>query len=582
MPARFGTYRGPRSIRAGDAGEVRDLVLSQIDQGRRCRPIVTNVAAVRLRAFPCEVRGYSQGDMPDRVVKPVEAGDPDAFPCPPGSRAAPSVREGGGPPVVVDFAARDDTIRGPRAGRGSPAGAARRRGAEAMGQSPLHLTARDFDAYAPEKATSNAYSRPRLEVKQRALAWARGVVARLGELGISVDVHGSDEHPSLRNKKRVDCQWVFFWRDPAAREELERLLDRGRSIAAVIDDPSPYTRHAFLGLRLDTNAVEVCFAVHPEAQVDVDNLRARLAEDDGALAGELIAALRALPEEFAIGVTAEDRVAAHAATPEVIRSMIERAAAGQMPLWVGWSVKRETAIEHSALLDEQLEDALIALAPIYKLVAWSRQNDHLALDRRIQSIEEERQRAHAEAEAQTEKWRAEQAEARRKSQEEARARAEEARAAAPPAARRPSLDTLFGPPRTQPAKPAAPATPAPKARPAAPPPAAAPKPAPQAERPPRAEPIASGPSSDKPGALDKGSKVRVRSGPFADKVGVIGELDGKGGARVLLGLLSTRLDLADLEPVIEGRAERPAIQSSHRKPIASRNDGAGSAPRKAR
>src|SRR5262245_63770776 len=145
-----------------------------------------------------------------------------------------------------------------------------------MSQSPLNLTARDFDAYAPEKATSNAYARPRLEVKQRALGWARGVVARLAKLGISVDVHGSDEHLSLRNKKRVDCQWVFFWRDAAAREELDRLLERGRSISQELDDPSPYTRHAFLSLRIDVHSVEVCFAVHPEATVDVDNLRARL------------------------------------------------------------------------------------------------------------------------------------------------------------------------------------------------------------------------------------------------------------------------------------------------------------------
>lgn len=448
-----------------------------------------------------------------------------------------------------------------------------------MGHSPLLLTARDFDAYAPEKATSNAYSRPRLEVKQRALAWARGVVARLAELGISVDVHGSDEHPSLRNKKRVDCQWVFFWRDQAARDELDRLLDRGRSMAAVIDDPSPYTRHAFLGLRLDTSSVEVCFAVHPEAQVDVDNLRARLAEGADALAAELMRALGALPEEFAIGVSVEDRVAASAATPETLRSMIERAAAGQVPLWVGWSVTRETAIEHSALLDDQLEDAIIALAPIYRLVAWSRENDHIALDRRIQSAEEERAKAHAEAEAQTEKWRAEQAEARRRSQEEARARADEQRRAAPiaphaPGPRRPSLDTLFAPKPA--AKPAAEPKAAPKPARAAeePRPAEAPAPRPVANS--SADAAKPQPAAEKPGTLDKGSRVRVRSGPFADKVGVIGELDGRGGARVLLGLLSTRLDLADLEPVVEGRAERPAIQSSHRKPLAA------PAPRKTR
>lgn len=450
-----------------------------------------------------------------------------------------------------------------------------------MGHSPLHLTDRDFDAYAPEKATSNAYSRPRLEVKQRALAWARGVVARLAEVGISVDVHGSDEHPTLRNKKRVDHQWVFFWRDAAARDELDRLLDRGRSMASVIDDPSPYHRHAFLGLRLDAAAVEVCFATHPEAQVDVDNLRALLAE--GALTDELLRRLRALPDEFTVGTTADDRVAAGSATPETLRSLMERAAGGQVPLWIGWSVKRETAVEHSELLDEQLSDALVALAPLYRLVAWSRDNDHVALDRRIRSAEEERARTHAEAEAQTEKWRAEQAEARRRSQEEALARADEARkGTAPPPARapstrpkpagevgpksRPTLDSLFGP------KPEAKSKPAPAKE--------AVKPKAEHAEPKHAAPahhvhkIPVATAEPKSG-LDRGGRVRVRTGPFAEKVGVISELDGKGGARVMLGLLSARFDLLNLEAVIEGRPERPALQSSHRKPIAARDKARG-------
>ncbi len=69
------------------------------------------------------------------------------------------------------------------------------------------------------------------------------------------------------------------------------------------------------------------------------------------------------------------------------------------------------------------------------------------------------------------------------------------------------------------------------------------------------------------GVIEKGVKVRVLSGPFADKVGVISELDGRGGARVLLGLLSTRLELTDLEPQVEAR-ERPSLQSSHRRPLA--------------
>jgi len=478
-----------------------------------------------------------------------------------------------------------------------------------MSHPPLLLAARDFDAYAPEKATSNAYSRPRLEVKQRALAWARAVVARLGELGIAVDVHGSDEHPTLRNKKRVDCQWVFFWRDQGARDELDRLQGRGRSIAAEIDDPSPFTRHAFLALRLDSGAVEVCFAVHPEAQVDVENLRARLADEEAA--AELTGALRALPEQFALGVSPEDRVAASSATPEALRAFVERAAAGQVPLWIGWSVSRETAIEHSALLDEQLEDAIAALAPIYRLVAWSRDNDRIALDRRLESAEQERALAHAEAEAQTERWRSEQDAARRSAAEQARARAvvhlENTRERSPGAgrgasARKPSLDTLFA--GKKPAGAVATASTSAtlesaRERPAATlesarersaatlesarersaatlesarerSPTSASTTASARRTPPSRPVVAEGervtPAPAAPPSLEKGVKVRVLSGPFADKVGVIGELDGRGSARVLLGLLSTRLDVADLEPVIEGR-ERPSLQSSHRRPL---------------
>lgn len=469
-----------------------------------------------------------------------------------------------------------------------------------MSYPSLQLTARDFDAYAADKATSKAYSRPRLEVKQRALAWARGVVRRLAELGISVDVHGSDEHPSIRNKYRADCQWVFFWRDQAARDELDRLLDRGRSISDVIDDPSPYTRHAFLALRISESEVEVCFAVHPDAKVDIDNLRARLAPAEGAadeqtspLAAELTSALHALPEQFSFGARGGERVACSAATADAIVQMLRRAADGQVPLWIGWSVPRETAVQHADILDEQLEDALVALAPIYRLVAWSRENDRIALDRKLEGIEQERARAHAELVAENERWRSEQAAARERSMEQARARGDERVEGALPA-RRPTLATLFktpssagrGEPRPAPKhagegaaarKPPQQSQAEPHAR-----GAEAPRrpPAEHGQRPHRAaasepEPAAkAAPEPAKGGVIEKGSRVRVRRGPFGDKVGVVSELDGRGGARVLLGLLSTRLELEDLELVIDGR-ERPALSTSHRKPLAP-------TPRKAR
>lgn len=68
-----------------------------------------------------------------------------------------------------------------------------------------------------------------------------------------------------------------------------------------------------------------------------------------------------------------------------------------------------------------------------------------------------------------------------------------------------------------------------------------------------------------------GSRVRIRSGPFEGQDGVVESLDGKGGARIRLGLLATRLDVTELLPPGARRArdavvpKRPALLSSHRR-----------------
>jgi hypothetical protein len=398
---------------------------------------------------------------------------------------------------------------------------------------------------------------------------------------------------------------VFFSRDREARENLDRLLDAEQTISAAIDDPSPFARHAFLALKLDSFRVEVCFAVHPAAKVDVDNLRACLTADGEARDGvhglsvELTTALHALPDEFAIGV-GDERVSAHAPTPAAIETMLERASAGQEPLWIGWSVPREVALEHADSIGEQLEDALIALAPVYQLVSWSQQNDHIALDRRLEGIEKQRARTHAEVEAQTEKWRVDQAAARERSSSEARARGEtdHGRPHGPGVGRggprRPSLDSLFKPGSgpsgdrerrevrdSEPKKPTTAPTnkvreqveTTPRPRPVAQVESASATPSPRStgqtvEGQTLAVPVQA--PSPPPTTMEKGVHVRVLRGAFADKVGVISELDSRGGARVMLGLLSTRIDKADLVVVVPETRDRPAIQSSHRKPATSK------------
>ena len=65
--------------------------------------------------------------------------------------------------------------------------------------------------------------------------------------------------------------------------------------------------------------------------------------------------------------------------------------------------------------------------------------------------------------------------------------------------------------------------------------------------------------------IEKGTKVRVLAGPFANRLGVVEELAANERARVRLGLLVTTLDLKDLTAVAP-EPSRPMLASSHRRP----------------
>ena len=434
----------------------------------------------------------------------------------------------------------------------------------------LRLAAADFDAYLPERASSNAYTRPRLELKQRMLAWAKGVVTRLAEIDIAVDVSGSDEHPSLRNGRRVDCQRVFFWRDVDARAEIERVIDRKRSLADSLGDPAPHQRHLFLALRIDARKVEVSVELHPDAWVDGRNLRALLADPSRTLA--LMSALEALPDQFTLGLSGDaERTPAARATSDDVRELAVRSERESKSVWIGWTIPRDVAVTHSELLDDQLEDAIVALGPIQKIVAWAPDNDLIDLGSEVEAAKADRARVHAEAERDRAQWQAR----RERAEHEERTRGRERPVRAVPGAESdaggtPALAGASVASVTSAASAASAASASGAGEPAVP---EAGRRAPPERRAPlrRVLPRRSLVTEVDPSApVEKGTRVQVLAGPFRGKVGVVQELDGKGAARVMLGLLATRVEVKELIAAAEGK-ERPALASSHRKPIGARS-----------
>ena len=136
----------------------------------------------------------------------------------------------------------------------------------------------------------------------------------------------------------------------------------------------PLRSHAFLALTIDSVHVAVSLELNPEAEADVKNTRARIADPTALL--ELTTLLEMMPDEFAIGVIGVPSFPrAQSANAEDIRALLDDSQRSRRPLWMGWSVSREMALAHTDMIDELLADALVAISLAYKLIAWAPDND---------------------------------------------------------------------------------------------------------------------------------------------------------------------------------------------------------------
>ncbi|MBL8600578.1 MAG: KOW motif-containing protein [Myxococcales bacterium] len=393
----------------------------------------------------------------------------------------------------------------------------------------------EFEVYAPPMSGSNAATLTRMRVADKCVAVAKEAAAAALAEGLSLELRASDVALSVWNKRCVSAQWVFLWRDAAARKVLEELLDAGRTLAATLSDPTPFYRHAFLALHLTPEAVSVGLNVHGDAWVDVKHLRAVAA--DAAASATLLAALRALPEGFTVGVTGHAEAAVTGLDLAGLRASV--AALTQNDQWwsVRFTVSKAEAVGAGALLAEALEGGLAALLAVYRQVAWRPDNDLAHLDAELAKVHRDRAALDADFAARTQAWEQAREADLARAREAAQERAQERVAAAAPArfavmrevvrdraeVERPAKAEK---PRVSPPRPERRAAPT-----VAEAPAAAPKPSPSAA----------------PQGVSLGARVRVNEGPFAGRVGTVAELDAR-VVKVSFGLLSARVDRGAVSP----------------------------------
>jgi transcription antitermination factor NusG len=260
----------------------------------------------------------------------------------------------------------------------------------------MQLTDREFEAYAAAKWRSNAFNRERLEVKEKLLGFGRELAGGLTAAdGSPLSFEASVEHPALWNQKQVDAQHVFFYRNEAARRELDRIIDRGRTLAAAIEDPSPQRTHLFLAVTIAFDRMETALRLHGDAAVDRQNLDKKLAEPWQR--EDFVALVRGLPGGFRIGVVGGPDQPTGELTEDTLAAILaelEAAAAARAARWfyVAEAIARADALAAGEAIGERVRSGLAALLPLYQFIAWTRENDHVSMREQLRERAETRKR----------------------------------------------------------------------------------------------------------------------------------------------------------------------------------------------
>lgn len=242
------------------------------------------------------------------------------------------------------------------------------------------LTERDFDAYAQSKWKSNAFNRERLEVKEKLVAFGRRIAPSLtaGD-GSPLDCEATAEHPALWNHKQVDAQRLRFARGHPTRAQLDAILDRRRPLALTVADPAPGQAHAAMAVTIDFSHLSAAVTVHGDAAIDRDNLNRKLATTGArdALASRCRDAGHL--EIAAAGQAARACESLTAADWDALCDVLARGDHHHTWLSIGRRWARAEAIALGDRTETELSATLAALLPIYQLIAWTPQNDHLDL-----------------------------------------------------------------------------------------------------------------------------------------------------------------------------------------------------------
>ncbi len=251
------------------------------------------------------------------------------------------------------------------------------------------ITQEMFSVYVPEKWSSNVHTLTRMRNKDAMVQLCQALEGLLGHSLAGLARQASDEFPNINNNKRVEAQWVFWFRDAASRQSLATFLERTPLHEKTIFNIALQDKHAVITVTLKNDGIFAGLRLGAGASIDRRNLMAKLSQSwERERALQL---LKELPHEAVVRLGDTER-AGQDLDATALQGLAEQLRPDGHDLTIGMHLKPEQCVALAQDLTPVLADTLRQVLPLYHFAAWTKENDLIEVSKLLQVQKAQRKR----------------------------------------------------------------------------------------------------------------------------------------------------------------------------------------------
>jgi hypothetical protein len=234
------------------------------------------------------------------------------------------------------------------------------------------LTLQDFAAYESHRQRDPEYNAFRLAVRRKLGLYGKHLEKLLKEHAeLDLKSRTSLERPYKFNLGRVGAQWAYLSRSPKEKKALQARV--GPALGKDVDTHYIQTT---LVLSIDSEGLEQAMRIHSLAWWDGQNLKLKCSEPESL--DEWVDLLNGLPQGFILFMDnwRKEYVCGRLHVQD-LRAYFKTYTPGEHWLNLRRRIPKGLACELGEELQAFVDEGTLALAPLYRFLLWTPENDQL-------------------------------------------------------------------------------------------------------------------------------------------------------------------------------------------------------------